>query len=206
MLDELLFSDTFNILTMIDKINSKDKELTQLINYIKEYFEAMQFTFEGKKHIVLFDKDVVLYVLDGETWTAIEDIIFARYRKKNKEFSDILEKTYSLKTELNTIIGSFKIAGRGASAGINVFKIIDLTVSGTGSRCSDKPSSQIMTITKKLDPGFKKIFTAPYIETSEGFCVYNEIFLRLIDMQESPKKRYFLSNVEHALIAPKKRK
>lgn len=206
MLDELLFSDTFNFLTMIDKINTKDKELTQLINNIKEYFENMQFIFEEKKHIVLFDKNPVLYVLIDETWTPIEDIIFSRYRKKNKEFNSILEKTYSLKTELNTIIGSFKIAGRGASAGINVFKIIDLSVSGTGSRCSDKPSSQIMAITKKLDPSFKKIFTPPYLETSEGFCVYNEIFLRILDIQESSKKRYFLSNVEHALIAPKKRK
>ena len=63
-----------------------------------------------------------------------------------------------------------------------------------------------MAITKKLDPSFKKIFTPPYLETSEGFCVYNEIFLRILDIQESSKKRYFLSNVEHALIAPKKRK
>ena len=205
MLDEMLFSDIFNILNNIDKIETDPKN-DLLINTIKFYLESSQFMFEGKKHTVLFDKSPVLYVQENNTWTPIEDIIFSRYRKKNKEFIEILDKTFHINSELNNIIGTYKIAGRGAAAGINVFKIIDLNVSGGGSRCSDKPSSQIMAITKQLDPSFKKIFSNGYIETSEGFCVYNEIFLRLIDLQEYPNKRYFLSNVEHALIAPKKRK
>jgi|UniRef100_A0A6C0BWT6 superfamily II DNA or RNA helicase len=206
MLDELLFSDTFNILGMINKIDAQPGNIQTLIRDIKEYFDSKIFSFEEKQHIVLFDKSIVLYQLDADTWTAVDDSILTYNRKKNAEFKAILNKTYRIESTLNNIIGAYKIAGRAATSGLNVFKIIDLSVSGTGSRCSDKPSSQIMAISKQLDPNYKKIFVPPYIETSEGFCVYNEIFLRLIDLKSSPQKIFFLSNVEHALIAPKKRK
>jgi hypothetical protein len=214
MLDELLLSDTLNILTSIYKIDTTtaEKDLKSIISLVKEYYNSMLFLFEGKQHIVLFDKVTILYMLDGDIWRAIDDANFTRFRKHNKDFIDILEKTYHLKTQLHNIIGTFKVAGRGATSGINVFKVIDLTISGTGSRCSDKPSSQIMGITKEimgiskdLTPLYKNIFSGGYIETSEGFCVYNEVLLRLLDMKEH-SKRYFLTNVEHALIAPKKRK
>ena len=72
----------------------------------------MKFLFEDKQHIVLFDKTVVLYAYDGNTWEPIDESIFTRYRKKNPEFIKAFDKTYHIKTELNTIIGVYKIVSK----------------------------------------------------------------------------------------------
>lgn len=185
IIETLLFKQQILLLNYL--YNTPEKQLSESLNLIKNYYDNKILVFSNNKAILLHKEGTQqLVVYDGEEWVNAQS---EDYQDFSNEIRDVIQNMSSL-SNIVGFIGTFK-------NDFLVFKIKFMNIKRhKGARCDQ--SGKIETIKNLNKILEREVYNS---ENTKGIgqielCIRQEFLLRYYDDIKKDRKRWFLSPVE----------
>jgi len=188
IIDELLFSDTINILNYL---YNDDSVLTTFENKIKSFYDVMIIKNKNITGIMLQNEGKQQLVINKvNTW------ILAEPEDYTDLSSQILEMITSM-NKINDIVGFMSNFRKGEI----VFKVKQLTKKrNKGARCDQSGKSDTIKMLNLIVNEEKYTSVNTKQINSTQICILEELLLRYYDYIEKSNMRWFLNINEATLI------